>query len=70
MKDTELLQMALGLKPPWQVSTAEFHPDEKRLDKVPKILIVNAMKGLLKFKGLKITDKKTVVSMMDIWIFE
>lgn len=32
MKDTELLQMALGLAPPWQVSTAEFNPDEKRLD--------------------------------------
>ena len=32
MKDTELLQMALGLAPPWQVSTAEFDPDEKRLD--------------------------------------
>ena len=32
MKDTELLQMALGLRPPWQVSTAEFNPDEKRLD--------------------------------------
>ena len=32
MKDTELLQMALGLTPPWQVSTAEFNPDEKRLD--------------------------------------
>lgn len=24
--------MALGLRPPWQVSTAEFNPDEKRLD--------------------------------------
>jgi transposase len=32
MKDTELLQMALGLAPPWQVSTAEFDPEEKRLD--------------------------------------
>ena len=32
MKDAELLQMALGLAPPWQVSTAEFNPDEKRLD--------------------------------------
>ena len=32
MKDTELLQMALGLAPPWQVSTAEFNSDEKRLD--------------------------------------
>ena len=32
MKDTELLQMALGLMLPGQVSTAEFNPDEKRLD--------------------------------------
>jgi transposase len=24
--------MALGLAPPWQVSTAEFNPDEKRMD--------------------------------------
>jgi transposase len=32
MKDTELLQMALSLAPPWQVSSAEFNPDEKRLD--------------------------------------
>jgi transposase len=32
MKDTELLQMALGLAPPWQVSAAEFDPDQKRLD--------------------------------------
>lgn len=32
MKDTELLQIALGLTPPWQVSTAEFNADEKRLD--------------------------------------
>ena len=32
MKDTELLQLALGLAPPWQVSTAEFNLDEKRLD--------------------------------------
>ena len=32
MKDTELLQIALGLTPPWQVSTAEFNSDEKRLD--------------------------------------
>jgi len=31
MKDTELLQMALGLVPPWQVSAAEFDPDQKRL---------------------------------------
>ena len=32
MKDTELLQKALGLAPPWQVSAAEFDPDQKRLD--------------------------------------
>ena len=32
MKDTELLQIALGLAPPWQVSAAEFDPDQKRLD--------------------------------------
>lgn len=32
MRDTELLQMALGLAPPWQVRAAEFNPDEKRLD--------------------------------------
>ena len=35
--------------------------------KVPKDKIVKAMKGLLKLKGLKIIQKKTVVSMMDIW---
>ena len=35
--------------------------------KVPKGKIVKAMKGLLKLKGLKIIEKKTVVSMMDIW---
>jgi transposase len=32
MKDIELFQLALGLRPPWQVSTAEFNPEEKRLD--------------------------------------
>ena len=32
MRDTELLQLALGLAPPWHVSTAEFNLDEKRLD--------------------------------------
>jgi len=32
MRDTELLQMALGLASPWQVSAAEFEPDQKRLD--------------------------------------
>ena len=35
--------------------------------KVPKGEMVKAMKGLLKLKGLKIIEKKTVVSMMDIW---
>ena len=35
--------------------------------RVPKGKIVKAMKGLLKLKGLKIIQKKTVVSMMDIW---
>ena len=35
--------------------------------KVPKGKIVKAMKGLLKLKGLKIIEKKTVVNMMDIW---
>ena len=35
--------------------------------KVPKGKIVKAMKGLLKLKGLKIIEKKIVVSMMDIW---
>ncbi len=32
MRDTELFQMALSLTPPWQVLSAEFDPDEKRLD--------------------------------------
>ncbi|BBO67042.1 ISL3 family transposase ISMac21 [Desulfosarcina alkanivorans] len=32
MKDTELLQIALGLAPPWQVSAAEFDSDKERLD--------------------------------------
>ena len=35
--------------------------------KVPKGKIVGAMKGLLKLKGLKIIEKKTVVRMMDLW---
>lgn len=39
----------------------------KSFYKVPKGKIVKAMKGLLKLKGLKIIQKKTVVSMMDIW---
>ena len=32
MKDTEILQIALGLAPPWPVSTAEFDAEEKRLN--------------------------------------
>lgn len=32
MKETELLQMALGLAPPWQVISAEFNPEKQRLD--------------------------------------
>jgi transposase len=32
MKDIELFQLALGLKPPWQVSSLEFNPEQKRLD--------------------------------------
>lgn len=32
MKDLELFQLALGLKPPWQVSSLEFDPEKKRLD--------------------------------------
>jgi transposase len=32
MKDTDLLQLALGIIPPWQVERCEFDPDEKRLD--------------------------------------
>jgi predicted nucleic acid-binding protein len=39
----------------------------KSFYKVPKNQIVKAVKGLLKLKGLKIKDKKIVVSMMDIW---
>jgi len=39
----------------------------KSFYKVPKAQIVKAMKGLLKLKGLKIIEKKTVVAMMDIW---
>ena len=39
----------------------------KSFYKVPKSQIVKAMKGLLKLRGLKILDKKTVVSMIDIW---
>ncbi len=32
MKDIDLFQMALGLTPPWQVSSSEFDPDKRRLD--------------------------------------
>jgi len=32
MRDTDLLQMALGLAPPWQVSSSEFDPQKRRLD--------------------------------------
>lgn len=39
----------------------------KSFYKIPKLQIVKAMKGLLKLKGLKISDKRTVVNMIDIW---
>ena len=32
MRDTDLLQMALGLTPPWQVSSSDFDPQQRRLD--------------------------------------
>lgn len=32
MKDTDLFQLALGLKLPWQVSSSTFAPEQKRLD--------------------------------------
>ena len=32
MKDTDLFQLALGLKPPWQVSSLVFNLEQKRLD--------------------------------------
>lgn len=32
MRDTDLLQMALGLIPPWQVSGSNFDPQQRRLD--------------------------------------
>lgn len=32
MKDTSLLQMALGLTPPWHVTRSDFDPDAHRLD--------------------------------------
>ena len=32
MRDTNLLQLALGLTPPWTVSRADFDPEAQRLD--------------------------------------
>ena len=32
MRDTELLQMALCLTPPWQVLSSDFDPHQRRLD--------------------------------------
>jgi transposase len=32
MRDTDLLQMALGLTPPWQVSSSDFDLQQRRLD--------------------------------------
>jgi transposase len=32
MRDIDIFQMALGLTPPWQVSSCEFNPHNKRLD--------------------------------------
>ena len=32
MRDTDLFQLALGLTSPWQVSSSDFDPQEKRLD--------------------------------------
>ncbi|WP_161629838.1 transposase family protein, partial [Desulfogranum japonicum] len=32
MRDIELFQMALGLTPPWQVSSSELDLDKKRVD--------------------------------------
>lgn len=32
MRDTDLLQMALGLTPPWKVSSSDFDPQQRRLD--------------------------------------
>lgn len=32
MRDTDLLQLALGLTPPWQVSSLDFDPQQRRLD--------------------------------------
>jgi len=32
MRDTDLFQLALGLRPPWYVVSCEFSPDKRRLD--------------------------------------
>ena len=32
MRDTTLLQLALGLTPPWTVSRSDFDPEAHRLD--------------------------------------
>ena len=32
MRDTSLLQMALGIAPPWAVSRSDFDPEARRLD--------------------------------------
>ena len=32
MSDTHLLQLALGLTPPWTVTGADFDPEARRLD--------------------------------------
>ena len=32
MRDTNLLQLALGLTPPWTVTRSNFDPEAKRLD--------------------------------------
>ena len=32
MRDTALLQLALGLTPPWAVSRSDFDPEARRLD--------------------------------------
>ena len=32
MRDTKLLQLALGLTPPWTVTRSDFDPEARRLD--------------------------------------
>ena len=32
MRDTNLLQLALGLTPPWTVTGSDFDPEARRLD--------------------------------------